>query len=50
MAILQRDLDHIRKDWNTHNIRHQSKNVVEGPSGKPDIMFFNPELYGKTML
>lgn len=45
MAILQRDLDHIRKDWNTHNIRHQSKNVVECPSGKPDIMFFNPELY-----
>lgn len=45
MAIIQRDLDHIRNDWNTHNIRHQPQNVVECPSGKPDIMFFNPELY-----
>ena len=30
--------------WNTHNIQRQQRLEVEG--GKPDVMFFTPEIYG----
>lgn len=30
--------------WNTHNIQRQKRCEVE--DGKPDIMFFQPEMYG----
>ena len=30
-------------EWNRHLI--ETKKNAEGPRGKPDIMYFNPELY-----
>ena len=30
--------------WNTHNIQRQQRLGIEG--GKPDVMFFKPEIYG----
>ncbi|PFX31709.1 Leucine-zipper-like transcriptional regulator 1 [Stylophora pistillata] len=30
--------------WNTHNIQRRQRLEVEG--GKPDVMFFTPEIYG----
>ena len=31
--------------WNTHHIQRQRRCDVEG--GKPDVMLFTPEVYGK---
>ncbi|XP_060555726.1 uncharacterized protein LOC132716460 [Ruditapes philippinarum] len=45
MDVLQAELDRIAKHWNLHNIRPQ-KSVNELPSGKPDILFYVPELFG----
>lgn len=44
MDILQAELDRIAHHWNTHNIRPQ-KCYRELPTGKPDIMYFSPEIY-----
>ena len=30
--------------WNTHNIQRQQRLEIGG--GKPDVMFFIPEIYG----
>ena len=46
MGIIQEELDQIKYEWNNHTIRIQRRNPVECPSGKPEIMFFYPELYG----
>ncbi|XP_069131729.1 uncharacterized protein [Argopecten irradians] len=43
MEALQTDLDRIAKHWNSHDIRQQKK-YSELPSGKPDVLFFVPEL------
>ena len=43
MDALQTDLDRIAKHWNSHDIRQQ-KGYAERPSGKPDVMYFVPEL------
>lgn len=43
MDALQTDLDRIAKQWNLHDIRQQ-KRYAELPSGKPDVMYFVPEL------
>lgn len=43
MDALQTDLDRIAKRWNSNNIRRQ-KRCTELPSGKPDVMYFVPEL------
>ena len=44
MRIIQTELDKVVKEWNTHTI--STKKNVEGPKGKPDFMYFNPEFYG----
>ena len=46
IKIIQSELDQVMKEWNTHVI--SSKRNAEGPSGKPDIMFFNPEVYNTS--
>jgi hypothetical protein len=43
MDALQTDLDRIAQHWNSHDIRRQ-KRYVELPSGKPDVMYFVPEI------
>ena len=43
MDALQTDLDRIALQWNSHDIR-QMKRYTELPSGKPDVLYFVPEL------
>jgi hypothetical protein len=44
MGIIQMELDQVRVRWNLHKVR-EMKHVLL-PSGKPDFMYFNPEVYG----
>ncbi|XP_033756622.1 uncharacterized protein LOC117339248 isoform X1 [Pecten maximus] len=44
--IIQQELNQIRHDWNHHNIRMTSRQPEECPSGKPEMMYLHPELYG----
>ncbi|KAJ7322020.1 hypothetical protein OS493_033416 [Desmophyllum pertusum] len=44
LPILRQELHLVVELWNTHNIQRQKRGEVEG--GKPDIMFFTPEIYG----
>ena len=48
MGILQRELDEVVREWNTHRIRpnHHSRT----PLGIPDRMFFIPELEGLSVI
>ena len=43
MDALQTDLDRIAQQWNSHHIR-KMRRFVELPSGKPDALYFIPEL------
>ncbi|KAH3731108.1 hypothetical protein DPMN_057113 [Dreissena polymorpha] len=43
MDALQTDLDRLAHNWNSHSIRCQ-KRYAELPSGRPDVMYFVPEL------
>lgn len=43
MHILQTDLDRLAQKWNTHEIRRQHS--AELQYGKPDVMYFLPELF-----
>ncbi|CAH3142933.1 unnamed protein product, partial [Porites evermanni] len=45
IPIIRRELRLVSERWNTHHIRRQRQCNVEG--GKPDVMFFTPEVYGK---
>lgn len=44
MNILQLELDNVTIEWNTHHIITNS--VTWSPSGKPDVMYHFPQLYG----
>ena len=41
--LIQRDFDLAVQEWNQHCIRHQSNK--EAPDGKPDLMYYVPEIY-----
>lgn len=43
MAVIQAELDRVTKEWNTHTIT--GKKNGECPKGKPDFMYFCPEVY-----
>lgn len=42
--LIQRDFDKVLQEWNQHRIRYQTG--IEVPSGKPDLMYYTPEIYG----
>ncbi len=44
MFELQRDLDQMAEQWNTHNIRPTKNQNV--PNGRPMLMYSLPELFG----
>lgn len=44
LPIIRRELQLVVELWNTHNIQRQRRSEVEG--GKPDVMFFTPQIYG----
>lgn len=43
MDLIQKELDAVTADWNAHTIRSQKH--TECPTGKPDILYFSPELF-----
>ena len=43
LPVLRKELHMVAELWNTHNIQSQKRHDVEG--GKPDIMYFIPEVY-----
>ena len=44
MDLIQAELDRIAQHWNTHEIRQQRNANI--PCGKPDILYYIPEMYG----
>ncbi|KAL4241014.1 hypothetical protein ACF0H5_001793 [Mactra antiquata] len=44
MDLIQSELDRIAMNWNNHEIRPQKHRNI--PSGRPEIMFHVPEVYG----
>ena len=43
MGVLQRELNQVAILWNQHTIQIKKNNP--GPRGKPDVMFFQPQLH-----
>ena len=43
MDLIQTHLDRIAQNWNTQTIRPQKNNELN--YGKPDVMFYLPELF-----
>ncbi len=44
MFVLKAELDRIVQCWNLHEIRQQRHSEL--PCGKPDVMYFVPEMHG----
>ena len=44
MDLMQEELHRVVLEWNVHRIRPSTN--LESPSGKPDILYFLPELKG----
>ena len=47
MRVIQAELDRVAQHWNLHRIRPQHN--VESPPGRPDTLFFLPELEGNCI-
>lgn len=45
MHIIQRELDTVVHEWNTHRIRPSNLCLV--PAGIPDELFFLPQIQGE---
>ncbi|XP_064630795.1 uncharacterized protein LOC135489386 [Lineus longissimus] len=43
MDVLQNELNRVAIEWNRHTL--QVKRNCQSPRGKPDVMYFTPELY-----
>ena len=42
MDLIQKELNEVAHEWNTHRIRPNSTN----PGGVPDMLYFLPEIEG----
>ena len=47
MPLIREELHRCAELWNLHRIRPQSSNP-DSPSGRPDVLYFLPELNGKV--
>lgn len=47
MPLIREELHRCAELWNLHRIRPQSSNL-DSPSGRPDVLYFLPELNGKV--
>ena len=43
-VLFSKQLDHFSATWNSHRIRQQNQSTVI--SDKPDILFYQPEIFG----
>ena len=46
IPLIQGELDRVTLHWNLHKIRPSSNE--ESPSGRPDVLYFLPELSGSS--
>ena len=46
MDLIEADIHRCAKEWNEHRI--QPRKNREGPAGKPNLLFFHPELVEAT--
>ena len=46
LPLIQGHLNVFKDYWNMHRIRHQK--TVDGAYGIPDVMFYQPEMFGKN--
>ena len=44
MHLLQRDLDMVKKEWNSHLIRPSRS--TSAPAGHPDELYYMPQILG----
>ena len=44
MELIQAELDRIAQHWNLHEIRSQRHSDI--PSGKPELLYYVPEIFG----
>ena len=44
ILLLQQELNRVAQHWNLHKIRPSSNQ--ESPPGRPDVLYFLPELHG----
>ena len=44
MALIQKELDEVKSQWNRHRIRRVTNS--QSPAGRPDVLYFTPELSG----
>ena len=44
LPVINQDLDRVRAVWNTHRMRRNNR--IACPAGKPEVLFFQPEIFG----
>ena len=44
IPIIQSDLDNLCREWNVHRV--QRNHHTDSPCGKPNVLFYQPELFG----
>jgi hypothetical protein len=45
-TLIRKDLNDVMSVWNSHRVRQCR--FAESPAGKPDVLFYQPELYGAS--
>ena len=45
MTLIQTELNQVKCEWNIHRVRPSP--FAEAPGGKPDVLFFAPEVSGQ---
>ena len=44
LPVISKDLNEVCNIWNTHRVRRNNR--ISCPAGKPEVLFFQPEVYG----
>ncbi|KAH3830618.1 hypothetical protein DPMN_103863 [Dreissena polymorpha] len=44
LLVISKDLNEVCNIWNTHCVRRNNR--ISFPAGKPEVLFFQPEVYG----
>lgn len=45
LPVIQTQLNSFMESWNSHSVRAQRQNQLLTPTGKPDVLYFQPELF-----
>jgi hypothetical protein len=44
LPVISKDLNEVCNIWNTHRVRRNNR--ISCPAGKPEVLFFQPEVHG----